>query len=44
MDWVVGQRITIGEDRIVEISEEDANCLIPYGWTLITELPCDASG
>jgi hypothetical protein len=30
-----GRRITIGEDRIVEMSEEDANCLIPYGWMLI---------
>jgi predicted phage terminase large subunit-like protein len=39
-----GRHITIGQDRIVEMSEEDANCLIPYGWTLITELPCDASG
>src|SRR6266481_6276205 len=28
-----GRRITIGEDRIVEMSAEDANCLIPYGWT-----------
>jgi hypothetical protein len=24
-----GRHITIGEDRIVEMSEEDANCLIP---------------
>jgi hypothetical protein len=30
-----GRRITIGEDRIVEMSAEDANCLIPYGWTKI---------
>ncbi len=28
-----GRRITIGEDRIVEMSAEDANCLIPDGWT-----------
>src|ERR1700736_6081062 len=26
------RHITIGEDRIVEMSEEHANCLIPYGW------------
>jgi predicted phage terminase large subunit-like protein len=39
-----GRHITIGEDRIVEMSEEDANCLIPGGWTLLTEPPCDASG
>jgi hypothetical protein len=31
-----GRRITIGEDRIVEMSAEDANCLIPYGWTKLT--------
>ena len=31
-----GRRITIGEDRILEMSEEDANCLIPAGWTLLT--------
>ena len=30
-----GQRTTIGEDRIVEMSAEDANCLIPDGWTKI---------
>jgi predicted phage terminase large subunit-like protein len=39
-----GRHITIGEDRIVEMSEEDANCLIPVGWTLLTEPPGDASG
>ena len=32
-----GRHITIGEDRIVEMSEEDANFLIPYGWMLIAE-------
>jgi hypothetical protein len=32
-----GRHITIGEDRIVEMSEEDANCLIPYGWTKLAE-------
>ena len=37
-----GRHITIGEDRIVEMSEEDANCLIPVGWTLLTEPACDA--
>ena len=31
-----------GEDRIVVMSEEDANCLIPAGWILLTEPPCDA--
>jgi hypothetical protein len=31
-----GRHTTIGDDRI-EMSEEDANCLIPYGWILITE-------
>ena len=36
--------IAIGEDRIVEMSEEDATCLIPVGWTLLTEPPCDCSG
>jgi predicted phage terminase large subunit-like protein len=38
-----GRQIRIGEDRIVEMSEEDANCLIPMGWILITEPPRDAS-
>src|SRR5437660_3783819 len=32
-----GQRTTIGEDRIVEMSAEDANCLIPDGWTPLAE-------
>jgi predicted phage terminase large subunit-like protein len=32
-----GRHISIGEDRIVEMSEEDANCLIPYGWTKLAE-------
>jgi hypothetical protein len=36
--------IAIGEDRIVEMSEEDATCLIPVGWTLLTEPRCDGSG
>jgi hypothetical protein len=31
-----GRRITIAEDRIVEMSAEDANCL-PSSWTLLTE-------
>jgi len=39
-----GRHITIGEDRIAKMSEEDANCLIPVGWTLLTEPSCDASG
>ena len=38
-----GRHITIGEDRIVEMSEEDATCLIPAGWTLLTEPRCDGS-
>jgi predicted phage terminase large subunit-like protein len=32
-----GRRITIGEDRIVEISTEDADCLIRAGWTRVAE-------
>src|SRR6266550_596306 len=32
-----GQRTTIGEDRIVEMSAEDANCLIPDGWIKLAE-------
>src|SRR5246127_447738 len=32
-----GRRITIGEDRIVEMSTEDADCLIRAGWTKLTE-------
>src|SRR5882724_6136379 len=32
-----GQRTTIGEDRIVEMSAEDANCLIPDGWIKLPE-------
>ena len=36
-----GRHITIGADRIVEMSEEDANCLIPVGWTLLSEPRCD---
>src|ERR1700757_4834971 len=36
-----GQRTTIGEDRIVEMSAEDANCLIPYGWTKLSERSAD---
>jgi hypothetical protein len=39
-----GRHITIGADRIVEMSEEDGNCLIPAGWTLLTEPRRDASG
>jgi hypothetical protein len=27
-----GRHVTIGEGRIVEMPEEDANCLIPCGW------------
>ena len=32
-----GRRITIGEDRIVEMSEEDADYLIRAGWTKLAE-------
>src|SRR4029077_8132475 len=39
-----GRRITIGEDRIVEMSEEDANCLIPAGWTRLAERSADDAG
>ena len=30
-----GRHVTISEDRVVEMSEEDADWLIPYGWILI---------
>jgi predicted phage terminase large subunit-like protein len=39
-----GRHITIGEDRIVEMCDEDANCLIPYGWTKLAESSCDQIG
>jgi hypothetical protein len=32
-----GRRITIGEDRIVEMSTEDGDCLIRAGWTKLAE-------
>jgi predicted phage terminase large subunit-like protein len=32
-----GRHITIGEDRIVEMSTEDADCLIRAGWTKLAE-------
>ena len=32
-----GQRTTIGEDRIVEMSAEDADCLLPDGWIKLAE-------
>jgi predicted phage terminase large subunit-like protein len=35
-----GRHITIGEDRIVEMSVEDANCLIPAGWIKLPEASC----
>ena len=35
--WTLsGRNITLGEDRIAEMSEEDANCFIPAGWILLT--------
>jgi hypothetical protein len=36
-----GRRITIGEDRIVEMSVEDASCLIRAGWTKLAEWSSD---
>jgi len=36
-----GRRITIGEDRIDEMSVEDANCLIRAGWTKLAEWSSD---
>jgi hypothetical protein len=36
-----GRHITIGEDRIVEMSAEDANCLIPDGWIKLAEWSAD---
>jgi len=36
-----GRRITIGEDRIVEMSAEDASCLIRAGWTKLAEWSAD---
>jgi hypothetical protein len=38
-----GRHITIGEDRIVEMSEEDATYLIRAGWILLTQPRCDGS-
>ena len=38
-----GRHITIGEDRIVEMSADDADCLIRAGWTLLTEAQCDGA-
>jgi hypothetical protein len=39
-----GRHITIGEDRIVEMSAEDANCLIPHGWIKLTGSSGDETG
>src|ERR1700732_520742 len=39
-----GQRTTIGEDRIVEMSAEDANCLIPDGWIKLAEWSAGDAG
>jgi hypothetical protein len=39
-----GRRITIGEDRIVEVSEEDAKCLIPSGWITLAEESSQETG
>src|SRR6266446_4795111 len=36
-----GRHITIGEDRIVEMSTEDADCLIRAGWTKLAESSAD---
>ena len=32
-----GRHIAVGQDGTVEMSEEDANCLIPYGWTKLAQ-------
>ena len=32
-----GRHITIGEDRIVEMSDEDADCMARAGWTKLAE-------
>jgi hypothetical protein len=32
-----GRHITIGEDRIVEMSAEDADCMARAGWTKLAE-------
>src|SRR4029077_17200866 len=39
-----GRRIIIAEDRIVEMSEEDADCLIPDGWIKLTEWNTGGAG
>ena len=36
-----GIRATVGEDRIVEMTVEDANCLIPAGCALLTYSRCN---
>ena len=38
------RHLTVGLDGIVEMSEEDANCLIPYGWTRLAEWSADDVG
>jgi hypothetical protein len=32
-----GRHINIGEDRIVEMSTEDADCMVRAGWTKLPE-------
>jgi predicted phage terminase large subunit-like protein len=39
-----GRHIFIGEDRIVEMSAEDADCLIRAGWTKLPERSADDAG
>jgi predicted phage terminase large subunit-like protein len=39
-----GRHIFIGEDRIVEMSAEDADCLIRAGWTKLAERSADDAG
>jgi predicted phage terminase large subunit-like protein len=39
-----GRHILIGEDRIVEMSAEDADCLIRAGWTKLAERSADDAG
>jgi hypothetical protein len=36
-----GQRINIGEDRIIEMSAEDADCLIRSEWTGVADGSAD---
>ena len=39
-----GRHFNVGSDRTVEMSAEDANYLIPYGWTKLAERKSDQAG